>query len=612
MSYWQGISQLTNKLVANKKVSEYFYKGSFMGVKPTVAKGVLPMEESFVSLFGDSVKSFQDEIQFATHAYTKNSGKLKYYVDKAFEGVSKEDELKLLQSLDGQQVSLSDNLIEREATLRAVLDKVWENVDASGIPAEKGVAYRQNYLPHLYDYDTLKKYHVPGNNRDVVLQNMMDSYSFTRNEAEVLLNKVIGKNARVKAFGPVDFHRVVDLPEYKMDKSIFDVYLNRSLKRTEFAKRFGVNHEKINQLALGLPEEQRPVFIELANAVLGPKVRGMTLEEDSAPLFKFLRNRIVKAYMGYSSLNNMYQGPYGAVVKTNTLSTMKAMRDLVMHNDDEFIKKIGAINSNMSSAFQEFADNTEFFNKTLFQDTEYYSRAVAGLAGKHYTKELYEGLLKGSLASREELTRLGLNPATILKRGLTEDDLLLVANTVIHETQFRFDSSRLPIFAQSPLGKFLYTLNSFNINWLNFVLKQGRDPVRLMKILGMGYVIGGMNNVTWSTILGKKMETKDLINPLTNLGYGSAFGLLSDMMENSPTGKALNIPVVSILNDAAQSGYKAIHGDFNPAIRFGARRVVLPELMQALPKPVALPIGLYARWKVESLTRAKKNKKKSK
>ena len=608
------------RAISQKKASpmgSYFFEGGFLGGKRALTKAVVPAEESFESLFGQTGKVFQDANKDAINDATTKGGILHSFVKKAFDDVLPEDKTRLIQSLEDQSIKLSDDLTQRKAVLRVVLDKVWKEVDKAGIPGIKDLSYRQNYFPHIFEYDVLKGYSIPGTKRDLALGEMIKKYGVNRNQAETMLNQIIGKHARVRSFGPVDFHRVVDLPGYKVDESVFDVYINRSLLRAERAKRFGVFNEKVNGLATSLPEHQRQEFINLANSIIGPQVKG-GLEQDSGQLMSFLRNRIVKAYMGFSFISNMFQGPYGAFIQTNAKNTLKAMASITMQKKDdmEWLKRVGAVTSELDTAFNEFLGNKEFFNKSLFNMTEHYSRAVSALAQRYYVPDLYKMLQSGSQAARQEFMNLGLNPDKVLKRGLTDYDVLKAANAAVHASQFRFDIARLPILAQGPIMRTLYTLQSFNIGWLDFVRKQavqnGKiNPTKIMKILGMGYAIGGVNNVVWSTILGKKVEAKDLMNPLTNLGYGSALGLFSDVVSKSMTGKGLSIPSLALAEDALQAGSKAIHGDIKPAIKFGARRVLLPELIQRLPMPIAIPTALVARGVMERYVRANKGDKKT-
>lgn len=588
--------------------------GKTVASKPAVQnlKGLainigVPVTESFEDRFGQVGKEFETLFRDAVDTASTKEGIISSRIRDTLKNVKPEHRMAIYKALDGDQSPIGSDLYARKAYIRGLLDRVWEEVDATGIPTERGTAFRQNYYPREYDFDVIQEYRKEGSSkRETILAQIMKDKGFSRNDAISILNSRLGNHARTKMYGPIDFKRMVDLPGYKMDDQVLYNYLNKTFKRTELAKRFGNSNELIEQMAAKLPPEQKPLFIELANQAIGPKIQLSALDQADNQMMGWARNELIRRYMAFSAMNNIWQGPFAAAVRTDMMSTLKAVANVFSGADDQFLNQVGAIQAELTDAFDEYSKSSKFFTNNAFRGSEQWSRSVQGLAGKYYSEGLYNQLVGGSQAAAAEFRKLGLDPDRLLKTGLKNVDKLKIANTLIHQTQFKPGAEMLPLFMQSPLGKTLFAMNAYNINWFNFVRKyvwreavDNHNVAPLAKLLGMGYVIGGTNRFLWDTLLGKKADKDEYTNVIKNIGYSGSLGIMGDMLQGAATGKAVNSPVFDILNELMRVPMAAADGNFIPAANTAAKRVLYPAMIEHLPPSIALPSTVLARGLIE-------------
>ena len=621
MSIFSGLSQMLAKTAlkgAPKAIGKTILTKegptALSKIKTGLINAYVPLNNSMADRFGKVGQTFDDLFIDAIDTATTKNGLYANGIRHTLKNLTAEQDILINRAMNGEAVTLTSDLRKRKDYRRFIDNKFWENeVDVSGIPAERGTAFRQNHFPREYPHEVLESYRNAGPAREAVISKIMLDKEMGRNDAISILDSQLGQRARMKLHGPIDFKRLTDLPGYKLDSgSLFNSY-EKGLKRVELAKRFGINGERINEMAKSLPEEQRQLFIELGNQIVGPALKRTAIGEADNTVLSWLRNDMVKRYMTYSAINNMWQGPLASFVTTDLASSLKAFSSIVRGADKPFLDTVGAIQAELTISFNQFVGNNEYFGKSGFLFSERFVRSFQGLSGKFYSTKIYKRLLSGDPWARNEFKQLGLDPDRLIANGLTGYDKLKIANKLIHRTQFRFDAGALPLWHQDPLYKTLFAMQSYNIQWMNFIRKYvlkdvAHNPLPLIKLLGMGYVVGGVNRVMWDTILGKRADKDHYTNIIKNIGYSGSLGLLGDMMEGGVVGKALSSPAINILNEGIRAIAQAAKGNFNPALGTLANRGLFPAMVEHLPAPIGLPAAVLGRHYISKALRKNNDK----
>ena len=630
MSFLDKIPGIISKVAAKKAAIEVAKQApltepsAISRLKDLAVGHGVPMPDSMPLKFGKVGDEFEKLFYDATNDATTKLGVYSRGFRETAKGTKPEQIEEINKALNDGQHKLSTELYGRKSLRRLLLNNFHrDEIVPSGIPAAKDIGFLDNYFPREWDYTELQKYKKPGPTREAKIQELMRNSkgevirSF--NEATDILNGHLSHTVRTKQYGPIDFHRTADMPGYKLTDDVVYNYFDKSLRRTELAKRFGVNNEKIMEMAKLLPEDQKEQFVEMANLILGPKLKKGALDEDLGLLQNWTRKEISQKYMAFSAINNLWQGPFGAAVRNDLGSALKGFVNVVRGKDKAFLDELGAIQAELSESFTKAGSNADFFTKSGFRDSEIWTRKVQGLSAKYYTKGLYEKLLIGNKAARAEFIQLGFNPDKILRNGLTRYDELKIANIMIHQTQFKAGQEFMPYFmATSPLYQTLFTMNNYNIQWFNFVrkyvwkeLKDNGNPAPLVKLLGLGYMVGASNRMVWNTILGKEPDDKETVvkNVVNNIGYSGALGIMGDMLTGGLVGRSFASPAINLLNEGFQAVQKAtLDRDINPALQLGSRRFLYPELVKKLPYGIGLPVAVASRHVIEKGLREKRER----
>ncbi|HEY2930864.1 MAG TPA: hypothetical protein VGK99_03890 [Acidobacteriota bacterium] len=197
-----------------------------------------------------------------------------------------------------------------------------------------------------------------------------------------------------------------------------------------------------------------------------------------------------------------------------------------------------------------------------FGATERFNRTVSAVAGKNYAEQL-AGTLRKNPADKSasfQLSRLGLNPATIMERGLSEDDLLKAAQTVTRETQFSPRPQNLPLFLNSPSGKVLFQFKTFVYNQTKLIKNEilqnvKSDPAaasrKILMLVAAAPVVGELG-------LDAKMLVRNFVAGVLN----------NDVHVDRPS--AL---VDRIIEDYAAVGSFGIFGDIYQSGKYGERGI---------------------------------------
>lgn len=630
-------------------------KEGFKNIK-NVAVGLLePIQELIATRFPKAGIPFQELHKRAMVDADKAFGRLNtVFINKVHSKVSAEEfSSKIVPILEGQAKPDNPRIAEASNWTRAIYDKAWEMIDRTGVPSIRDTAYRQRYFTHSYPFEDLQKLMQPGPLKQKFITQLSKTYNVSLQEAERIANVTLNKHARLKTYGPVDFNRVLDFPDlkYRTDPGVVSEYLEGFSRRWAVAKYFGPKGELIERLSKQLPSEEQLDFLRMANLIVGPKVKSM-VDDLGSPLLDRAKDNIARIYMSMSALSNASQGFFGSAIRTDTQAALKGFFKALSPTpeDTQFLTKAGIAHKTLDKAFNEFSGNARFFHNNLFTRSEEFSRSVAALAGQDYLPRVIQLAKAGNERALKEISKLGLSSSRLLKRGVTEDDLLTASIRIVHETQFRFAPESMPILAQSSLGRVLYALQMFNINQLNlvrkFILPEAREGNigPLVKMLGLGtFAVGAGNRALWETIRGKPEEfgffTRppkrgevgrqfDPYVPVKNFLYSGGLGILGDVISGEGQRNFPSV-IVSLWNEvggatfgAAKGAFKLATGqplsersplgEFTPAAKFLGRRVAIPAFIAGskLPPTATLGLTVAARTTLERMLGQQKAKEK--
>lgn len=576
-----------------------------------------PLPTAIEKRFGDVGVEFVTRYKSAKDVARMKVGSLESFRRKNLEGVTDEAYESIAKSLDGQGVEPSDviggNAYRSE---RAVLDAAKSYAEEAGINT---TGYVDSYFPQITKDP--EKIIRPGKDREQVIQDWIKQSGRPREVVERALNAQLSRSIRLKRYGPLDYHRELKYSNEnrRFDKDVITDYLEGWSTRSVFAKTFGPNNEWVTDAAAKITDyEERKAFISAANHLLGIPQPQALAEVWGGDLARVAQSAVVRSMMTLSAMNNTTQGAFGAVVRTNLISTAKAIKSYWSGADDEFLRKAHIITKSLENAFDIDAKDSKFLEKTLFTTSENFARTVAALSQKYYFQDaLIPALKAGKPFAFREAKRLGVDAQQILKRGfVTEKDLLKAAIRMVDETQFLNSAKELPVFAHNPLGKILYTLWGYNIHWADFVRKYVIDEARnknfmpMAKLIGSGYFIGAANRGAWEGITGnKRKEETKLQNLINNVLFSGGFGIVSDSIQSAQRGKPFMPPSWNLANEIGTAGYSVVPNEegevnVNPLLKTLGRRVAVPVVIS---KAGFIP-GFLARLAVERLTKTDNSK----
>lgn len=536
-------------------------------------------------------------------------GRAMHLINESMKGISGTPlESNLVDVLQGEASPATPAVKKAAIVVRGILDQIADESGRLGLKitrTKEGIVTdwvpRKNYFPRFYNLDKLTK---DISTRERAIQSFMQNKKLTRQQATNLLDRFI--KDRANHFGPLEVGRVTDLPGYS--RNVLDVmsnYLSGSFRRLELARQLGANNEVAGRLISQIPDEGARTLADAALQVMTGKTSRGAISEWAKSITSPLLNDVTRRLMALSTISNIDQGVYGSVIRMNLNSVRKGLRDSFKGMSRQDAKESGVILRKFVDLFDDnINDLTNFFNKNQFAASEEKNRIITKLSSDHYTKKILEPLIKKDPQNPyliRELKNLGMDPEKIIKQGnLTRDQIDKIGVRITALTQGRFEPASMPILASTPLGKILFQLKSFDILWTrmirDYVIPEARagNYRPMLKLFLSGQISGEIKADIWATISGRDrpevisrngINFNNLLNRMAeNFAFSSTLGVFSDLAvaltlgDSRPIERGSGAPLLSVGQEATKAGIGLAHGEFKPAAKFAARRIVTPAV----------------------------------
>lgn len=265
-----------------------------------------------------------------------------------------------------------------------------------------------------------------------------------------------------------------------------------------------------------------------------------------------------------TSVLNYFQR-YQIIPRTDTSSYIKAR---MLNFSDEAMD--WAVRSGLVEP-KEYNQTSKMFGESLqglsgkaanlylkgvgMQRTELNNRVLGANAGRFFAEKMANKLKispKNKVVNRA-LRSLGIDPESVLRNGLTEDDLIKASQKVVNDTQFRYGVLDLPVSWSSSAGRTAFQFKPAAFQQTKFIKdfilpEAKKGNIRpLIQFLVASQASGEvMANLRY---LKSGKELKDRPSPTTvagllkrsgeNVSMGPGFGILSDtinlFLSGSPT-----------------------------------------------------------------------------
>lgn len=301
---------------------------------------------------------------------------------------------------------------------------------------------------------------------------------------------------------------------------------------------------------------------------------------------------IVRRYMAMSAINNTTQGITGALTRTGILPTFKGLYASARKGGVQFTREAGAIYDSFGEEFVKFAKTKTFLDRNMFTFFELKNRVIMANATKYYLKPFVGELTKHPTNKRllREAGYLMLNPKEIIKRGyLTRDEIHKASSRLTFLTQMKFSPSAMPYYYSTPMGKGIYSLQSFNIGWLRYLrsyvfpeAKRG-NIMPLIKLIGYGQLDGEIKASIWAVINGKdrKSDWTSSMAFFERMAYHSSLGIMSEalfpgMWSKTKAEQILQPVPVSLVADIERIVLGPLRGNWQDPAKVATRIGLVP------------------------------------
>jgi len=391
--------------------------------------------------------------------------------------------------------------------------------------------------------DDYVKFIETGQRQDSLIQHLV-STGQAKNDAEALKNLQTFRQRTIKRQGSLEYARQVDLPFYDPDPArVLPNFVTKQSQRLEQIRNFGQDDQEINKLIKQVKDEggDADTVRYAVDRILG-KINERPGPQKASQLLRTLQG----FKLGLAAIPNASQGVLNSLLKGDLPAVGYGLSKAFMKSGREFALKSGAtLESTLQESVRESGSASKLLGKFLkatgFSATEKFNRTLAANAGKSYGTRLVKSLLKnpGNLKIQRRLTDLGLDVNKVLKNGLTDDDVLMMAKKFTDLTQFRSRPQDLPLFASSPEGKVFFQFKNFIYGQTRLLhnatlgeLKSGNygKAVRNLVVLATAFPMAGeaIGDIR-SAITGKDRTTKGLERYFDDIAQVGALGVLQDL-----------------------------------------------------------------------------------
>ena len=543
-------------------------------------------------------------------------------LNTAFVGVDKVTEREALEALQSRTVAKSPRAEKLRQDLRDYLDRMHDALTDAGV---KSIVYRdakdakgnpikvkdtfplrkvKDYFPRAWDRDyiqrneadfraALGKYMTPAGVDEVFASvagddkvEIADGASYTpyfRAASEVKLTFITAANAH-------EFARF----QQKDLKGVLSSYTYQATHRAEYARRFGNEGERIEEL-IGQARKQGASPDNIKMAYTAVEALSGTLGHDMNPKLRDLMVNVMTyqnvALLPFALINN-FMDVVGVGVRSNDMTQawnamkvgLKGLYDQVRRNDPDDAQKlageigliddvtaIGTYGYAYEGAFMKGLSrkvSDTFFRLNGMQTWNTRIRVAAMMSAQNFIVKHAAEAAKGDAKSLRFLKELNLTPRAVkLKadgtlRVLTRDGLTPMAATQMQEAIFRFvdgaavrpNAAHRPIWGSDPRYMLLFHLKQFTFSFQQVVLRYANkeaehENLRPAAAL-MSYVPFAIFTDTFkSLLLGRPVDTSlsGLIATAAKqsalVGTGT-FGIdaFSDLSKNSVPGASFAGP----------------------------------------------------------------------
>lgn len=618
-----------------------------------------------INRFGPAGQEFVQRLTAEKNTFDMRRGRLMLQLERELDGLAPAEVEKLVTSYEGwtatpRATAAMDNLA---ATARQQLAAGRQ----AGLDVAQLIEGR--YAPHNFDVAQLRDKRAGatliqdvkdrgfartdeeavmflgerglGTSREMIASNLIRDakargYAMTRTEAESVLDRYITENA-TRISGNMERGRI-GVEGYITDaRRAYAITFSRNARRLSEAEFFGPNDEHMLRL---IDEIRDAAGIKAANYT--KKVFDAVVGRDRIQLEGFggwLYNHQT-AKLSLSLLQNLQQ-PQNTGVRTGFLNMAKGLfeagesaiahpiKTLKRENPaTQHAREVGAITSDILNDIQHngllsidasLAKTVGQKVSTAYQGTltamfqvveEAVNRAGAVPAGERYFMQQVERLRANpsDATAARRIRELGFKPDIVLK--MNEADLTTVkylsGQRVTNEGQFKSDALHMPLWARSPLGRFVFQFKSFSLNQVGFITNEvfggHGDPARRVRavtaLLTTYPVIGATLAKVRSGLTGPTLasETIDealqdptvrniIMAGLAGMAVSGALGIISDVALTQAIGgtkfhlmAALTAPAASSGINIFEAGRSVVQGSvsgdelkYQAAVRSAAR-----------------------------------------
>lgn len=373
-----------------------------------------------------------------------------------------------------------------------------------------------------------------------------------RTEARGLALRVF-KASRLKKFGNLEQARLVDFPFYDPDpRRALPKYILGSFDRLETVKQFGLKAEKLNKLLgrvhnlKGVTAGKEASFLvkSITNAIeRSPKSEQMSL---------FLRTLQIPL-LAFAQIINIGQPIVNGILKADAPSLAFGLQRAFTQVGKRFALKGGAtldasIREVLAKAGAEGTFASKFLKITGFTASEKFNRIVSANTGMRWLERTFNQLKKrpDNAVLRARITELQLDPDVLLKKGISEKDLLTAGQKFTNITQFRGRGIDLPEFVNSPAGKVFFQFKTFAFSQSRLLkdtlktdIQNGNftGVVRTLLVLATVFPLTGevLQDIR-ALITRSKRPTDFLDRYIDNIVSAGGLGIASDLWRSAEFG----------------------------------------------------------------------------
>lgn len=552
-----------------------------------------------VAGFGAAGKLLSREMVGALDKGEREAGAAVTAVQQLVKGLSGAERESLVDFMDTGAQALTPRVAEAGTKIRALLDDVAKRATGAQMSIKNpltGVVVPWtpradgNYFPHFANVDLEEIFQNPRRMAEAVKEIAADN-GVSLAEADEML-EFMRKNGQ-KRYGNLEMSRVMNFRKWDRDpERVLSKYFTGAYKRLNLAETFNADYSRADQMVEMIRQQSNDNARGMAKTYVD-RILGRESSWDEAwktQLSHDVRNFETATKLGQAVIANASQPVLLATV-AGYKNTFKAVGDVMFRNGSEFAGMTGAtLDATMAQIQRELGAGSAgqwVLRRTGFSAVERFNRILSANAGKHFAQDQFRRL-RNALDSgatsranyyREELGKLGINPAEAIGRGsLSLDDLYKAGQLMTKRTQFKTGTADLPIFATSDLGKVLYQFKSFSFKsaqlFKDEIVKEAArgNFAPLVRASLLMPLAGELVNDVQALVNGKSRPDNLVARIADNFAAVGAFGLLYTGFKSLGygPGAALSQIVGPAITDIGKLGtniYGAVTGKPKPLAR---------------------------------------------